>query len=180
MRLTVFECPNCGASEMVSMQNQQLVCAFCGTTFGQVARICPQCGHYNEASGRHCALCGAQILRDCPACGADNWALADHCLQCGRNLDLIERLARRWQKTTQQQLYERQAAMVSLKEQQERASQTRMASFLEAERTRQEALAQAREVQWQRDRQIYVLIGVAVFAFVVIVVLTLLLAPGTR
>lgn len=180
MRLTEFECPNCGANEMLSMQDQQLVCAFCGTTFGQVERICPQCGHCNEVGGRHCALCGAQILRDCPACGADNWVLADHCVQCGRDLDLIERLARRWQKTTQQKLYDRQAAMVSLKEQQERASQTRMAGLLRAERTRQEALARAREVQLHRDRQIYVLIGVAVFAFVVIVVLMLLLAPGAR
>jgi maltodextrin utilization protein YvdJ len=180
MRLTDFECPNCGAIEMVSLQTQHLVCAYCGTTFGQVARICPQCGHYNEAGGRHCALCGAQILRDCPACGADNWVRADHCVECGRNLDLIEQLARRWQKTTQQQLRERQAAMVSLKEEQERASQTRMAGFLEAERTRQEALTRAREAQWQRDRQIYVLISVAVFAFVVIVVVMLLLAAGAR
>ena len=178
MQLTDFECPNCGADELVPGENQLLFCAFCGSAFGEAARICPKCGHYNETGGRHCALCGAQILRDCPARGADNWILSDHCIQCGRNLDLIEQLSRRWQQTTQQRVYERQAAMTSLKEREERASQERIAALAAAERIRQQALALARESQRQRDRQIYILAGVAVLILVIAVLLVFLLSIG--
>jgi len=178
MRLSSFECPNCGANEMVQAENQQLVCAFCGTSFGEVMRICPKCGYYNEAGAHHCAQCGMQIVRSCPACGADNWILADHCVQCGRNLDLIEQMVHRWQQTTEQRLHDRQAAMASLKEREERASQERMAALMEAERIRQEALALTRESQRKRERQMYVLAGVAILVFLILVVLTLLLTFG--
>jgi hypothetical protein len=87
-------------------------------------------------------------------------------------------MVRRWQKTTQQQLYERQAAMPSLKEQEERASQERMAAFVEIERRRQEALAQARESRRQRDRQLFLVAGLAAVLLVVIAILALLLASG--
>jgi hypothetical protein len=163
---------------MVPAEDERLLCLFCGTRFGESTRICHECGHYNQAGARHCAACGAQILRDCPACGADNWVLADHCAQCGRDLALIERMAHRWQKTTQQRLYERQSAMLALKEREEKASQERMATLVEAERKRQEALAQARELQRQRDRQLYQFAGVAIIVFVAIVVLVLLLTSG--
>jgi len=66
--------------------------------------------------------------------------------------------------------------MVSLKEREERASQERMASLLEAERLRQEALAVARDSQRQRDRQVYLVIGVAFLAFVVVAAAVLLLS----
>jgi len=104
MALADFECPNCGASDMAQDSEQRLLCLFCGSSFGEVTRLCPKCGHYNEAGVRHCAECGTQVTRDCPACGADNWTLADHCAQCGRNLDLIEQMSRRWQQTVQHRL----------------------------------------------------------------------------
>lgn len=178
MRLKDFECPNCGANEMVEGEDRRLICVFCGSSFGEVARICPRCGHYNESGVRHCAECGTQLIRDCPACGADNWTVADHCIRCGRNLDMIDQMARRWQQSTQQMLYERQTRMTALKEEEERASQERMATMMEAERRRQEALALAREAQKQRDQQIYMWIGVAVVAIVIIMVLVLLLTSG--
>ena len=175
MALVDFECPNCGAPELEALDGQQLRCPFCGSVFGDLARICPACGHYNDAGVRHCEDCGAALVRDCPACGADNWALAEHCTVCGRNLDLVERLARRWQQTTQDQIYERQAAALALKEQEERASQARMAGLMDAERRRQEAVVSARAEQQQRDRQMYTLVVVAVAIFVVIVLITVLL-----
>jgi hypothetical protein len=178
MRLTDFECPNCGANAMAASEELELVCEYCGTALGEVTRICPRCGHYGAPGDHHCTLCGARILRDCPACGVDNWMLARYCVECGRNLDLVERMAQRWQKTTQQRLYERQAAMISLKEGEERASQARMAELMEAERKRQEALAEARALQRQRDRQLYVLAGVSIVLVVVIIVMLLLLTPG--
>ena len=118
-----------------------------------------RCGHYNEQGVRHCSDCGARLVRDCPACGAVNWVLADHCVQCGRNLDLIDQMTRRWKLTTQERLAERRSTMSTLKEQEERASQERMATLLEAERIRQEALALARSSQHERDRRIYVCVG---------------------
>ncbi len=178
MQLTDFECPNCGASEMVAGESRRLICVFCGSSFGEVARICPECGHYNEASVRHCSRCGTRLRRDCPACGADNWVLADHCVECGRNLDLIERMTQRWKQSTQQWLYEQRESMAALKETEEQASQQRMAALMEAEQLRQEAIALARESQHQRDRQLYTVMGVAIAIFVVIVVLALLLTSG--
>ena len=178
MKLTDFECSNCGASEMEPAENGQLLCLFCGTAFGEVTRICPQCGHYNEEGDRHCARCGSAIVRDCTACGADNWVLAEHCVQCGRNLDLIDQMARRWQQTTQERLYERQEGMAALKAEEERASQERMAALLEAERIRQEAVALARASQRQRDRQIYTYSAIALFVFAIVVVLLILLTSN--
>jgi hypothetical protein len=99
-------------------------------------------------------------------------------VQCGRNLDLIEQVTRRWQRTVQQRLYDRQAEMISLKEREERASQERMASLMEAERIRQEALVLARESQRQRDRQVYFVIGVVFLVFVLVAVAVLLLSSS--
>lgn len=175
MQLRDFECPNCGANDMQTGDDQRLYCLFCGGSFGEVRRICPGCGHYNEKGVRHCSECGARLVRDCPACGAVNWTLADHCVQCGRNLDIIDQMTRRWQLSTQERLAERRANVASLKDQEERASQERMAALLEAERIRQEALALARESQRERDRRIYVALGIAVLVFVCIVGLMLLL-----
>jgi Double zinc ribbon len=176
MRLTGLQCPSCGASEMVHGKDQQLTCVYCGTSYGEVTRICPDCGYYNEPGVRHCAECGTAIIRDCPACGWDNWVLAEHCVQCGRNMDVIDKMARRWKQTTQQRLEERRAGVAELKEKEERASQQRMAEFLEAERRRQEALAEAREAQQRRDQQMYVLIGVAIVILTFFVILAIVLA----
>lgn len=173
-----LECPNCGAPELEPGEDQQLVCPFCGSVFGDLTRVCPGCGHYNEAGVRHCVRCGLSLVRDCPACGADNWVLAEHCTRCGRDLDLIERLASRWQQTTQERLYERRTAVAELKEQEERASQARMAGLMDVERRRQEALARARVERRERDRQVYTLVVVAFVIFVVVVLVTLLLTAG--
>jgi hypothetical protein len=178
MQLTGIQCSNCGGNELLQGQQGQLICAYCGSAFGEVTRICPHCGHYNEAGVRHCAECGMPIIRDCPACGWDNWILAEHCVQCGRDMDVIERIARRWQQTTQQRLDERRAGMAALKDREERASQQRLAEFLELERQRQEALAQARQAQRQREQQIYRWLAVAVVVLVVVVIVAILLSAG--
>jgi uncharacterized membrane protein YvbJ len=111
-------------------------------------------------------------------CGATNWALSDHCTQCGRNLDLIDQMARRWQLSTEERLAERRASIASLKEDEERASQERMAVLLEAERIRQEALALARETQRKKDQQMYRATAIAIGVFLLIVVIVLLLTMG--
>lgn len=178
MQLRDFECPNCGASEMEMVGDGRLQCLFCSSDFGEAARICPQCGHYNERGVRHCAQCGTRLLRDCAACGADNWILAEHCVQCGRNMDLIERMALRWQRTTQQRLQEQQVSMAALKEQEELASQERMAPLMEAERIRQEALALARESRRRQDRQLYLLAVAGIVVILIIVVVALLATSG--
>ena len=172
MQLTEFECANCGAAEMVKRKDGQLVCDFCGSVFGEAVRICPKCGYYHDEGVRHCIRCGARIVRDCPVCGADNWALSEFCDQCGRNLDVVERMAQRWQKTTQDRLAERRASVAALKEGEERASQQRMATMMEAERQRLEVVARAEAEQRERDRRVYtaLMVGVAVVVAVAAIV----------
>jgi len=174
MQLTDFECPNCGANDMVASDDQALRCTYCDSTFGEATRICPQCGHYNDHDGRHCAECGMQIVRLCPVCAARNWVLSDHCVQCGRHLDVIDQVVRRLRMTTAERLEQQRAVIGSLKEQEERASQQRMALMLQEERLWQQALAEAQEARRQRDRQIFTLLGVAVAIFVVLVTVLLL------
>jgi hypothetical protein len=176
MRLTAFQCPNCGAKEMLTDAQDRLLCPYCGTSFGDVQRICFECGHFSEEGARQCQARSAPLVRDCPACGADNWVQADHCTECGRNLDLIGLMARRLQLSTQQRLQERQAAMADLKEDEEQASQRRMAVFLDMERDRQEALAQAAALRARRDKQILILVGVALGALVFVLVLAAILS----
>jgi hypothetical protein len=93
-------------------------------------------------------------------------------------MDLIERMAYRWQRTTQQRLYEQQASMAVLKEQEELASRERMAPLMEAERIRQEALALARESRRKQDRQLYLLAVAGVLVIFIIVVVALLATSG--
>ena len=174
MQLTEFECANCGAAEMIKAADGQLVCTFCGSAFGAAIQICPKCGRYHEAGARHCANCGARIVRDCPACGADNWAVSEFCDQYGRNLDNIERMTQRWQKTTQDHLAERRAAAGALKESEERASQQRMAAMAEAERQRQEALARAEAERQARERRAVLALMIAIGALFAVTVLVAL------
>jgi hypothetical protein len=157
-----------------------LTCLFCGSVFGELARICPRCGHHNAGEGRHCTECGARLVRDCPACGTGNWVLADHCAHCGRNLSVVEEVARRWQQTTQERLRERRATIAAVKEAEERASRRRMAPMMEAERQRQEALARAEAERRERDRQIYlfVVVGIVVVVVLMIAVLIALAVVG--
>lgn len=179
MQVTDLECPNCGASQMVTTDDGRLVCTFCESMLGPAARVCPECGHASNEAVRYCAECGGQMLRDCPACGTENWVLAEHCHQCGRNLDLIERLAERWQMTTQQRLYEWQAGMPALKEREEQASTERMAVLMEAERARLESVAEAEAAQRRKDRQmLMIMAGALVFLVVVVVVGIILAANG--
>lgn len=178
MQLTDFECPNCGASDIVTTAGVQLRCTFCDSFLGDALRVCLKCGHYNEEGARHCSLCGTRIVRECPVCGTGNWVLSDHCIQCGRNLNFIEELVRRWQVTTQQRLQERRQVVVSIKESEEQASQARMEAIMEAERQRQVALAAEREYQRQRDRQLLMTIGLVAIGFVMIVLLVLLVTSA--
>ena len=176
MELYKVECPNCGAKELSPDDNGYLVCAFCQSSFGEVARVCPSCGTYNEEQVRFCARCGSPLIRDCPVCGADNWILAGHCSQCGRSLDLIEQMARRWQLTTQTRLQEWKDEVGQVKAEEAKASEGRMATLMEAERVRQEALALARATQRKRDQQIYLWLVIVVAVFIVIAVFFLVLS----
>ncbi len=180
MELNNFECPNCGAKNLVQDERGRLTCTFCDSSFGEATRICPNCGDYNEDGVRHCARCGTALVRDCPACGADNWALAEHCVNCGRSLDVIEQMARRWQQTTRERLQQWRAGVAELRANEESATRRRMAVLMETERARQEALLKAQAVQRQRDRQMYVMVAVslAVFCLIVVVLLLLSLAGG--
>jgi len=170
-------CPKCGASEVVLRKDQQLACSNCGTVLGEVSRLCPSCSHYNEDGLRHCSICGTELVRECSSCGADNWVLASYCSQCGRHLGLVERLARRWQQTTQQRLYERQASMGPLKEQEEWASQGRMASIMHLERL--EPLGLGPTARGHGDRRLLrILAVVAALLFVAFIVALLVTVGG--
>lgn len=176
--LNVFECPNCGAKDMSPDRDDRLLCLYCGTSFGDVQRICLECGHYSEAGANYCQECSAPLTRVCPACGAENWIRAEHCTECGRNLDMIGLIAQRLRQTTQERLRERHAGMVAVKEAEERASQQRMAHFLEIERDRQQALAEEEALRARRDRQLVVLVAAGLATLVLLLVAFLVLSSG--
>jgi hypothetical protein len=53
---------------------------------GSAERVCPSCGHHNDADSQFCNSCGKPLNRTCPACGAANDADARFCDGCGKPL----------------------------------------------------------------------------------------------
>ena len=53
---------------------------------GAAEKVCPACGHHNDADSRFCNSCGKPLNRACPSCGADNGADATFCDGCGAPL----------------------------------------------------------------------------------------------
>jgi len=176
MELYKLECPNCGAKELALDENGYLVCRFWRQQLWRDHARLPKAVVPITKSRCGFASGVATVDPGLPVCGADNWILAEHCVQCGRSLDLIEQMARRWQLTTQHRLQEWKGEIAQVKAAEEKASEGRMATLMEAERIRQEALALARATQRKRDRQIYTWLVIIVVVFVLLIVLFMILS----
>lgn len=148
-----LSCPNCGAPGLEATQpNGVVVCNSCGNRFATDDSVaCAHCETVNEPDAEYCGSCGERLKRTCAACGTENWAGAEHCTQCGRGLDALEHIAERHAKGFRETLEERRNSASTVKAEEERASQRRLAEMWQVEQRRQDDLA--RQMKQQKSEQ---------------------------
>lgn len=127
-----------------------------------------------------CSYCGTHFLTErteCPACGELNLKGADDCSNCGEPLSIVASVIGR-QGSTGSPLWIRrlQSQVAGLKETEARASEERFEGFVEIDRKRKAAEAEAHLRQKQTDRNI-LFYGAAAILLIVIVVLVLIAIP---
>ena len=168
--LTEIACPNCLAPIDVRQHGQHVTCDACGSQFLLEGHVCPNCHTYHRDRRAICRQCGEALTRTCPKCQTANWTGDEYCQKCGAALDIFEMLQKVDARSRAEKLNEQHAHIRQLKEEEELASQRRMAEMMAIEEERQRELARRMAASQKRDRQI--LLGVA--AVVVIFVLALL------
>ena len=63
-KVSVWECPNCGGTELVEVGPEERRCAYCGSVVSQQARLrCPRCGLDNERVAHYCNQCGLALTK---------------------------------------------------------------------------------------------------------------------
>ena len=169
--LQELSCPNCGAPGLEPAEGDRVVCKYCGNLFAESRTFCPHCQHVNPKDVDYCENCGEALVRSCPACDHKNWSGAEYCGNCGRPLDALESLAFRHRYTTAARLRETQKTAHIVKAEEEAASKQRLGVFWEAERERQQSLAEAAARQRARDRATLqmIVIGVVVFGLILLI-----------
>jgi len=167
--LKELNCPKCGAPGLEAHQpDGVVVCSFCGNTFAADSSIaCPHCETVNPPDAGFCKSCGKKLRSNCPACGAQNWAGADFCAACGHNIDIVSVMAERRAQGFRGTLQQQRDSANQLKQEDEIASQKRLASMYEVEERRQAHLARQRAEQ---TRQQNLLLGAAIGLIVVFVI----------
>ncbi len=127
-----------------------------------------------------CDYCGTHFVTErtkCPACGELNLKGADDCSNCGEPLSIVASVIDR-QGSTFNPLWIRrlQSQVAGLKESEARASEERFEEFMEIDRRRKAAEAEAYSRQKQTDRSI-LFYGAAALLLIVLVVLVLVAIP---
>lgn len=127
-----------------------------------------------------CAYCGTHFVTErteCPACGELNLKGADDCSNCGEPLSIVASVIDR-QGSTGNPLWIRRlhSQVASLKESEARASEGRFEEFVEIDRKRKAAEAEAYTRQKQTDRNI-LFFGAAAVLIIVLVILVLVAIP---
>lgn len=127
-----------------------------------------------------CDYCGTHFVTErteCPACGELNLKGADNCSNCGEPLSIVASVIDR-QGSTGNPLWIRRlrSQVASLKESEARASEDRFEEFVEIDRRRKAAEAEAYARQKQTDRNI-LFYGAAAILIIVLVVFVLVVIP---
>jgi hypothetical protein len=165
-----LECPGCGSSSFTPNPDGSLSCDYCRSAYILPGHACPECGAACDPGARYCPTCGADLVRTCRACGALNPRSARRCMACGQELGTLEALFARVTGERADWLRQVREQAPAIKDQEELASQVRLAEMRAAEGGRREVLAQARA---ERDRQQRIIVAatVAVVAIVIVVAL---------
>ena len=173
--LTEIACPNCLAPMELHGRPQHITCDACGSHFLLEGHICPACYTYHREARAICRQCGEALTRVCQKCQAVKWAGDEYCHTCGAALDIFAMLQKVDAKSRAARLAERQTQIRQLKEEEEKASQRRMAELLAVEEERQAELARQTAVSRRRDQQILTAVGVGLLVFVLVILAVALL-----
>ncbi len=147
------KCPKCGAVLPPLRPDGTLSCANCGATFRVKGQTCPECGAVNMPDAAKCQSCGRPLN------------VVDHVIQ-SRAVSHAERL-----RQTQEQA-------TALKEEAERASDTRMRQMWDQEEARRRSVAAARAQQHKQERTILTVAIVAVVVIGLVVAAILIVTSG--
>ena len=127
-----------------------------------------------------CAYCGTHFITErteCPSCTEVNLKAADHCSNCGEPLSIVASVIDR-QGSTGNPLWIRRlrSQVADLKESEARASEDRFEEFVEIDRRRKTADAEAHARQRQTDKNIifYGAAAILIVAFVILVLTAIL------
>jgi uncharacterized protein YbaR (Trm112 family) len=173
--LQEIACPNCRNALAVSEDGRPVVCAGCGTQFLLPGHLCYRCHMYHQQEAVICSQCSTPLNRVCPECRTSNWGGNEHCQSCGSPLDVMNVLSRQQKGFTADRLAQQMVTGRQIKQQEEEASQRRMAEMMAIEEARQLELRQRLRKQKEQERQMLVLLFGGVGLFLIIVVLYILL-----
>ncbi|MCP4360036.1 MAG: zinc ribbon domain-containing protein [Chloroflexi bacterium] len=167
--LTEIACPNCLNPIDVREHGRHVTCDACNSKFILEGHICPQCQTYHRQDQPFCRECGEPMTRTCQKCQTINWSGDEYCRQCGAAMDIFQLLNQTHSHATADRLNEQMAWSRDIKEQERIASDNRMAQMMADEKVRLQENARRRAVQREKDRQLFLLIGV--FTLVVIAII---------
>ncbi|HRQ37170.1 MAG TPA: zinc ribbon domain-containing protein [Chloroflexota bacterium] len=171
--LTEVACPNCLHPIDIRQHGRHITCAACQSQFVLDGHICPRCNAYHAQEQGFCGDCGAPLTRVCQKCRTANWAGDEYCKQCGTAMDILELLKVNYAQTTADRVQAHQEWSKEIKAQEEADSQRRMAQLVAQEQVRLEELARRRAAHKQKDRQLFLLIGL--FTILVIILLAVIM-----
>lgn len=176
MDLKRISCPACGSSHFEHDEDNNLVCAHCGTKFDSPREeiACPACGVLNPPEAKRCMNCGLMLGQRCVACNHVNPPGADHCENCAAPLDVLETVFARARSGGRQDSMMK-AELLRTKQHDEVFMQQERERLEALERERQIELAEriARSRKEQRTIAVITVIGLILMAALVISVLFL-------
>ncbi len=173
--LIELACPNCKNSIDPRDHGKHVTCDACGSQFILDGHFCANCHAYYSEERGFCQECGSAMNRVCRKCNTPNWAGDEYCQKCGAALDIFELLHQQNQHKTADRLIEQQESARELKAKEAAASEKRMADLVNIERERQIKLAQRRQVQKQKDKQLFIIVGAVLLFAILLIGFTLLL-----
>lgn len=140
---------------------------------------CPNCStpglEVTDDGTINCPNCGilqAGQLKVCPACGHENILNAEYCIACEEPLTILSQIMIMQSDRSQPfRLKQVRSQASAIKEREERNSQRRMERFQEIDRRREQALAEAQEVQKMHQRRVSTVMFIIAGLFVIFIAL---------
>ncbi|WP_420643247.1 double zinc ribbon domain-containing protein [Candidatus Leptofilum sp.] len=166
--LVQLACPSCTHPINIKEQGQHLECPACRSQLLLDGHVCPNCGEYHKVDSGFCRACGTAMTRTCERCHTRNWSGAEYCQDCGAALDIFQLLHLHNKQTTMNRLDEQMREAEFFKEKEKADSERRMATLLEQEQARVQAIRERQATQKKQDQQ---LIFTAVFVLSIFILI---------